>query len=473
MKKLFLVLMVASCFYLHLHAQINSSSNPAAVKNESSVKDIVARLQTLSTNRIIEKAYLQFDKPYYDPGDTLYFKAYVTAGEKHELSKVSGVLNVELIGKNDSVMQSIKLQLANGQAWGDFALPPYLAKGNYRVRAYTQWMQNTGDTYFFDKVISITGSTISRVSGTVQSATKKADVQFFSEGGSLVVALPSKIAFKAIGADGLGINVKGIVVDNENKEVTKFASAHLGMGQFYITPEAGKTYKAKITYPDGGINTIDLPVPDAKGMSLSVNNDNPDKLAIEINANKPYYLENKDKDIVVVIYSGGIVKTVKTPLDNQSIGFDLPKKDLNTGIVQVTLFSAAGIPVNERLAFIQNSELNNIKVNSNRASYASGEKAQISVNTTVPGYFSVSVINESKVQADENNERTILSDLLLTSELRGYVEQPGYYFAGTSADIKTNLDVLLLTQGYRRFMWNELLNDQPRLLTNIHQRVVC
>jgi TonB-dependent SusC/RagA subfamily outer membrane receptor len=458
MKKFFLMLFAASCFNATLQAQV------APVKNEGTTKDVVAKLQTLSTDKIIEKAYLQFDKPYYSPGDTIYFKAYVTAGEMHELSKISGVLHVDLVSKNDSVMQSVILQLKSGLAWGDFALPNYLSKGNYRVRAYTQWMQNAGDNYFFNKTIPINGNSIAQVY-PAKVTNNKTDVQFFPEGGSFVAAIPGRIAFKAVSSNGMGVYVKGMVFDNNNVAVAKFTSSHLGMGQLFLTPEAGKTYKAKVTYPDGSVNIIDLPQPEAKGMALTVNNSDLNKLSIDINANKPYYLENKDKEISVVIYSAGVVKTVKTVLDNQSIGFDLPKKDLKTGITQVTLFSGAGVPLSERLVFIQNNDGVNFTVNSDKTVYTSHDKANVTLNAKIAGdktsigNYSVAVINENKVVANEDKESSILSDLLLTSDLRGYVEQPGYYFNNVNDDTRNNLDVLMLTQGYRRFQWKDLLNE--------------
>ncbi|MEB0263117.1 MULTISPECIES: MG2 domain-containing protein [unclassified Mucilaginibacter] len=461
MKKLFLMLFVAGCVNVAVQAQV--------APQKTDVKDVVAKLQSLSTDKIIEKAYLHFDKPYYNPGDTLYFKAYITAGEQHELSKISGVLHVDLVSKNDSVMQSLILQLKNGLAWGDFSLPNYLSKGNYKVRAYTQWMQNAGNAYVFNKTISVNGKSIAQVY-PAKATDNKTDVQFFPEGGSFVTAVPCRIAFKAVGSNGLGTYVKGTVVDSDNKEVAKFTSAHLGMGQFYITADAGKTYKAKVTYPDGSVNMVALPTPEAKGMSLTVNNSDVSKLAIDINANKAYYLENKDKEVNVVIYSAGVVKTVKTILDNQVIGFDLPKKDLKSGITQITVFAQNGVPLAERLVFIQNEDGINFTVNSDKATYAGHDKATITLNAKFGdkasvGNFSVAVIDESKVQGDEDKESSILSNLLLTSELRGYVEQPGYYFNTVNADTRSNLDVLMLTQGYRRVQWQELLNEPPTPLT--------
>ncbi|HEX3386031.1 MAG TPA: MG2 domain-containing protein, partial [Mucilaginibacter sp.] len=235
---------------------------------------IVAKLDSFSDARPVEKAYLHFDKPYYAAGDTMYFKAYVTMGEKHAPSQISGVLHVDLVNTQNKIDQSIRLQLNNGIAWGDFALPDSLPKGNYRVRAWTQWMRNDPGS-FFEKIVPVGSLQTGKVpeSNTAKIAVGKPDVQFFPEGGTLVTGIRSTIAFKAIGPDGLGLNAKGVILDSDNKEVTSFASVHLGMGSFGLTPEPGKTYRAKLTFPDGTIQIMDLPKAEQKGIGLSVDND--------------------------------------------------------------------------------------------------------------------------------------------------------------------------------------------------------
>ena len=460
MKKIiYVILFFVACFTLKAHSQDNSV-----------IKNAVAGLKTLSGDHIIEKAYLHFDKPYYAAGDTIYFKAYVMLGEHFDLSKASWVLHVDLIDPNNTIVNSIKLQLVNGIGWGDFALPFAFPKGNYRIRAYTRYMQNNPD-YFFDQTIPI-GSVMNNsvaLNNSNPAQASKADMQFFPEGGELISAMVSKVAFKAIGTNGLGINVKGVVVDNNNSQIATFASSHLGMGVFYIAPEEGKTYKAKVTFADGTQGTFDLPTVVGKGITLAVK-DTLDKLSIEIRSNKPYFQENLNKNISLIIYGNGFVNTVNTKLDNRRLSMDIPNSQFPSGVVQVTLFSQTGEPLSERLVFVQNADLLNLAVSTKKSSYGKRERVTVKLNAKdkgndVEGHFSASVIDESKVPIDENNETTILTYLLLTSELRGYVEQPNYNFIHNTSQTNADLDALMLTQGYRRFTWKQLLSNDDQKFT--------
>jgi TonB-dependent SusC/RagA subfamily outer membrane receptor len=457
------------------------AETPAFCQIENDVLgNAVAKLKKDIGNHINEKVYLHFDHPYacYAAGDVIYFKAYVTMGELHEPSTISGILHAELIDKNNTILQSNLLQLVNGTAIGDFTLPDTLQKGSYRVRAYTSWMRGEKGPVYFDQYISVSSvRNTDRVAEAVTPGSRPA-IQFFPEGGNLVTDVPSKVAFKAIGTDGLGINVSGIIIDDENKEVARITSAHLGMGEFDFIPEEGKYYKAKLTFADGSKNTVELPTIERKGLTLSVSNNNPDKISIEIRANRAYYKENLDKELNLIIYGGGIMRTVKTKLDNEILGLDLPANTFRTGILQVTVLSATGEPLNERLAFIRNNDLLNLNIATGKPLFAKHENVPLSLTVKnkdgnpVTGSFSVSVIDESKILVDENSGNSILPYLLLSSELKGYIEKPNYYFANNTPEIRRDLDVLMLTQGYRRFVWKQLLNDstaaKPAFLPEKH-----
>jgi TonB-dependent SusC/RagA subfamily outer membrane receptor len=460
MKKLIFALLLTGIFNLQAQGQ-----------SDGTQKNAPYRLKAYLSDHIAEKAFLQFDKPYYAAGDTIYFKAYVTLGEDHRLSNLSGVLHVDLANTNNKIDQSIKLQLNNGLAAGDFALPDSLPNGNYTIRAYTQWMRNDGDAAFFYKTIPI-GSSINKIpeSNTkhIPAAYNKADIQFFPEGGILVTGIKSKVAFKAIAPGGLGANVKGIIVDNNNSTICSFRSTHLGMGYFYLQPEEGKTYKARLTYTDGTEGIVDLPLPEAKGIILLVNNDSIPQASVKIEASNSYCRENKNSEYTLLIYSGNTATTVKCKLDSPVIALTILKRRLHTGIATVTLFSPTGEPLCERLIFVQNYDQLKLDINAGKDSYTKREKVTAKLNAAnragnpAEGHFSVAVVNENMAPTDENTENTIVSNLLLTSDLKGYVEQPNYYFADTSANARKNLDILMLTQGYRRFTWKQVLdNNNP------------
>jgi hypothetical protein len=505
-----------------------------------------------------EKVYLHLDKPYYAIGDDIWFKAYVTIGSKHQLSAFSDILNVDLIDENDSVKRSIKLPLSSGLANGDFALPDTMQEGNYRIRAYTNWMRNAGEAYFFDKTITIVnginntvftktnytyssqngkqkvntvinytdlsgmpyagnevsyrvelnGKTVFKGKGItndkgnldvafinstnnaaasgfiianikladkkivtkvvpIKAVSNKIDVQFFPESGNLVNGINSKIAFKAVGADGLGVNIKGNIVDGQNQVVTALGSAHLGMGVFALKPESGKTYKAHIIYEDGSEGDFDLPKATDNAYVLSIDNSKDDDLIVKIlpgagllNSATP------TEGLLLVAQSSGEIYYAGNSADGgKTFTSVIPKSKFPSGIVQFTLFSAKGEPLNERLVFIQNPDQLKLTVAGDKQKYSAREKVTISLNAKnkdnkpVIGSFSAAVTDLSKVPVDETAEESILSNILLSSDLKGYIEKPGYYFANDNAKTKADLDVLMLTQGYRRFEWKPLIND--------------
>jgi len=425
----------------------------------------------------IENAYLHFDKPYYAAGDTIYFKAYVTDGAKHELSTWSEVLNTELINSQDKMVRAIKLQLTNGLGWGTFVLADTLSGGSYHVRAYTNWMRNAGSDYFFDHAITIGNTSGTKVpeGGSVGAKLKsvpaatpdKSDVQFLPEGGNMLTGIKTKIAVKAISPDGFGTDIKGAITDNENKPAGTFATTHLGMGVFELTPSIGKTYKANITFADGSVTTQDLPKASDDGYQLNIDNSNAGIIKINVAGGK----QNPLDKVTIVGQSGGVVYFSAKNSDAGKFSITVPKKEFPTGVAQFTLFNSNGLPLNERLVFVNNDDQLKLNVSTGQTAYTTRHKVQVTVqaknkfNQPAIGNFSVAVTDESKVRVDEANENTILSKLLLTSDLKGYIEKPNYYFSNSNDKTDADLDALMLTQGYHRFEWKEVLDNTPHQLS--------
>lgn len=293
-----------------------------------------------------------------------------------------------------------------------------------------------------------------------------ADIQFFPEGGDLIAGLTKKVAFKALGSDGLGLVVRGRVMDRAGSEVASFQDIHAGMGYFALTPQAGETYQAEVTFDNNVTRTYSLPDVVEKGINLSVLSSMGDQLQVAIVANEAYFEENKNKGLYIIAQSNGMLSYgAQALLRNSSVMVNLPKERFPLGIAQLTLFTSDGLPVSERLVFVDAKQPIDITISTDKTTYSNKEAVNLELATLnngepLVGLYSISVTDESKVPYDEDDETTILSNLLLTSDLTGYVERPNYYFTGDFDEKRDALDALLITQGYRRFSYPELIAEQ-------------
>ncbi|MBB2145684.1 carboxypeptidase regulatory-like domain-containing protein [Pedobacter sp. LMG 31464] len=538
--------LVAFTFVLNLSA--------FAQQDSIALNNIITKTKRLSDEQPVEKVYLHFDKPYYAVADTMWFKAYVTI-EQNLPSPLSKIVYVEVWNAQDSLVQTVKLPIKNSVAYGNIPLNMQNYKqGNYYVRAYTLWMLNFSNDYFFTKTIvlgeaidkqlitnisysneqsdknlkttakiqfkdtakkpyanktvnwkvisnydvvlrgkgttdqngilnvvvnskteeiitkgtiiadiNIADKEVASASFNLKQTANNVDFQFFPEGGQLISGIPNQVGFKALKVSGLGVDAKGVIIDDQNNELTTFTSSYAGMGSFYITPESGKNYKAKVTFKDGTIKTYDLPKAAASGISLQVINSNAEFINLKILANTSFYEANTDKSFFVVAQNSSVIYyAAKANLKNQVIITKIPKKNFPSGIVQITLFNANNEPLSERLVFVLHTDAMNLAVKSDLPVYKPRQKVKMTLDAKSAGLptagdFSVSVIDEQKVPVDENNETTILSSLLLTSDLKGYIEKPNYYFTKTDEKKLADLDKLMLTQGYRRFTYKDIL----------------
>ncbi|HWZ35625.1 MAG TPA: carboxypeptidase-like regulatory domain-containing protein, partial [Mucilaginibacter sp.] len=298
----------------------------------------------------------------------------------------------------------------------------------------------------------------------IKALLSQSDVQFFPESGNMVNGLPSRVAFKVVGIDGLGVDVKGKVIDDANNEVAAFESLHAGMGSFLMKPEAGKHYTAEITFPDA--TTKKVPLPDAAndGFILGITQPNKDSILVRIYASANQLSAAPTLNFVGQT-NGEVIVASPVKVSRAITSVWLEKKLFPSGIAQFTIFSAAGEPLNERIAFIKADDMMKLNLKSTKSSYKSKEPVSIILNAqdsknkaALGGNFSVSVIDETNVPFDENAETTIFSNMLLSADLKGYIEKPNYYFANESEDVDKALDNLMLTQGYRRFNWKDILN---------------
>ncbi|MBC7744076.1 MAG: Ig-like domain-containing protein [Flavobacterium sp.] len=295
---------------------------------------------------------------------------------------------------------------------------------------------------------------------------KEADIQFFPEGGELIENVSGYVAFKAIQENGLGLNVRGEITDDAGAVISKIESANFGMGKFLFKPESGRKYTANLTFANGIKKSVALPATKTSGITLSVINNNSANLNLRVSSNSKYYSSIQNKTYYIIAQSkGAICYAAKTTLNQEVFSALIPKNKFPPGIAQLTLFSSFGEPLSERLIFINQAEVLNLTATTDKKSYRIRQAVKMSVNAKtasapIEGNFSVSVINEDKVPFDENNETTILSSFLLSSELIGYIEKPNYYFNQVNEKKLADLDLLMLTQGYRKFSFQDILKDK-------------
>jgi hypothetical protein len=462
--------MTLNCKWLAFACGFIFAINSCAIAQSDTtfLSNATSSLEKHSAAYPIEKVYLHLDKSSYDMGDTVWYKVYTVIGQHHRLSALSGVLYAELISPADSVISRQILHLTAGVAWSGLALPDKAKPGEYHIRAYTNWMRNFGPEYFYDQQVHIGGY---ETTPAVKAVQNKLDVQFFPEGGELVNGLRSKVAVKAINVNGLGQDMKGSIEDNEGNVVADFATQHLGMGVFALTPQSGKTYKAKITAGETAF-TVALPAARQEGYTLGISNSSPDSLFIKVAANEQLFKEKQHSTFYITAQTAGkVYYAAKGKLEDMVFTSAVDKKRFPSGIVQFTLFSENGEPLNERSVFVQNNDTLQLDINSSAKTYTTRQKVKLSLdaknkdNQWATGTFSVAVVNEGMAAGDEASDNDILSKLLLTSDLKGHIEQPGYYFTNPNEQTKADLDVLMLTQGYQRFAWKPILNHADPVIT--------
>ncbi len=286
-------------------------------------------------------------------------------------------------------------------------------------------------------------------------------IQIFPESGELVSNILCKTGFKILTPAGLGKKAKITVVEENQTTIADFETNSLGMGSIPLVLQAGKKYVATALFEDGSSTSTALPPVLNSGYVLTVNSGLKDKIAAQLSATADLV---NGKDIYLVAqYNGLVFHAAKQKLNGTDILFNIPKKNLPSGVLQLSILTDQMVPIVERLVFNYNttSTLLPVSVALNKSSFTTRDKviADLSVkyddsDTSRFAALSASVVNLSKV--DSTTDRyysSIVSELLLKSDLRGFIERPNYYFEDLTNIKLTELDNLMLIQGWRKLDW--------------------
>ena len=416
---------------------------------------------------IVEKVYLHFDRPYYASGEDIWFKAYLTEAFTNKLTDNSNCLYVEFISPDSRILQRHVIRMKDGKGNGDFHLDNSLASGKYQVRAYTNCMRNFGNYFFFKKEIQV--ENISGLNGAAvqpDSLGDKLDIQFFPEGGSLVENVYSVIGFKAMNSSGTGCNAQGAVITSAGDTIAQFISTHLGMGNFNFIPKSGMIYFAVGKTDQGATFKAELPAFLKTGYVIKISEYDTGTLRLTIKTNQATLANNPEQKLLLIgISRGKLCITIEVKVKNLITNVRIPRNQFPEGISRLTLLDDKYKPLCERLVYFQRNQNISVGIKTDKKLYAPHDKVtmQIAVkdtnNNPVAVNMSIAVIDASEVKTIEEHASDICSYFLLESEIHGKIEQPAYYFDASEADRHKALDLLLLTQGWRDFVWKHLADS--------------
>lgn len=308
-----------------------------------------------------EKAYLHLDKMVYSPGETVWFKAYMTQASTNNPGSFSTLLHVQLLSPFNKLLAKRNIFITDGVGLGDIELPDSLTTGQYQLKAYSQYMLNFDTAFIFSKSIHIIGNKAAEASaGETKTLTQEIpstdkdsppfNLRFFPEGGELIEGLEARVAAKAEGVNGKGIAVKGKIEDSSGNTISWFETQRFGLGDFVLKPAPGNKGYTAVVKHQGEAFRFPLPESKKSGFGLSIRNRN-NKLYILAEHSKQ---EETEGAFILAHLRGQVFSLIEGKKDAKQIYAALPIEGISSGVAHFTLFNKNGIPQSERLVFIEN-----------------------------------------------------------------------------------------------------------------------
>ena len=397
-----------------------------------------------------EKMHIHFDKSIYNKEETIWYKIYVLSGS--ELSTLSKNVYIEWYDTSGKMIKQTVAPLHQSTAKGSFELPSDY-KGNFiHIKAFTRWMLNDDPVFAYEKELTINNGILLSNSKPVVFKTK---VETFPEGGFLIKSLTARVAFKASNQFGNPVFIKGFLLNDKEKILDTLLVKHDGMGSFIFTPNPQESYHLNWTDENGKTGTTPLEIIKSEGVQLTIHTTN-DNAEVKIERTKNVGEDLKKMKLLVHMNQALYYTISLNASEKLSLTAKVPIDELPTGILQFSLFTEDWIPLAERIIFVNNRLHEfNTKLTTGLVSLNKRGKNvyEIYITDTASANLSVSITDATVVTPDEN---TIYSDLLLSSEIKGKVYNPGYYLTSDADSITANLDLVMLTNGWRRFDWGKI-----------------
>ena len=459
-----------------------------------------------------EKVYLHLDNTCYFLGDTLWYKGYVTRSDRGTLTDLSKILYVELLTPDGYSVERQQLEMEDGTAHGMFVLKDTLYAGYYELRAYTRWMLNFGqceyphvriseDLFYskkmakeffrdyeklysrvfpvYDKpgeagdfVKDMTLRPMRRYYKTPKKKKPEVDLRFYPEGGNLVAGTACRVALELNGEEGQHLGGMELSVrDKDGKVAAVCRTDERGRTTFRL-PDVSEDadYRATFTYKGYGYEE-ELPEVEKEGCALAITvGDSVVEAVVQA--------VGVDNPIAVHVMSGGVSRFYRPlPVSLLSSGgvdvadgaasgcrtcrMAIPLDSLPTGVNQLTVFDGKGRIYADRLFFVNHHDYDapRLAVSGICQSYEPFDSITLHLQLADPAdsLSSLSLaVRDRETEEDTYDNGTILTEMLLASEIKGFVENPGYYFESDDSLRRQALDRLMMVQGWRRYKWCEM-----------------
>lgn len=419
------------------------------------------------------KLHLQFNKNQYSAGDGIWFSAYLLNSVTHLPDTSRTNIYVDLIDADGVLMEKRILLAENGSAEGDISLPLTIPDGNYLIRAYTDRMRNFDEEFYFKRYLYIRNDKYEdiiprsevrsnrRFNRNLSRMEEEYDIAFFPEGGELIEGVTNRLAFRAVNALGGGLDAQGVVLDEQGNEIVHFTTVYDGMGNFELIPEPGVSYKASVSFNDSRPVDFEMPAARREGVALRLDRED-DNILLTVSSGISNDPQNNIDEVIVIAHTRGKVRYYENmPVTDGTANATIPQDLFPSGIAHFTVFSSNNMPLAERLAFIDRKDSFTIIPQIVKLEHEQQEFLGLQMEITdetgdpVKGNFSVSVLTgDFDFPGSGGN---ILSNILLTSDLKGVVKNPQHYF-DPAKELKDELDLLMMTHGWRRFDWETVLS---------------
>ena len=470
-KKLMIFTLACFCSLFSLSHGSDSSRILTYIQNVMNFNNAVPQ----------EKVYLHLDNTGYFENETMWFKAYVTRTDRQSPSDLSKVLYVELLNPSGDVLKTTKWPIDSlGTANGDMKLDTLFGSGFYEVRAYTRYMTNWGVNACFSRVIPVFKApkkegdyrdlTIARrlyrhrdpnnrasEDSLYQKAIdegistnglmKTVSVHFYPEGGDLVLGLRSRVALLAVDDNGRAYQGEGAVVNESGDTVTTVKTDSLGRGLFDLVPD-GSPLTLQMRNLKRKIQTFALPGARSEGCALTL-----DAVSESLSAKIECTSLVVGRTIGFAVMNNGNITYCDTVSAAPLIEISLDRSKQRPGVNQLTVFDGMGRILAERMFFIcpQPSKSDSIHVSSATQRLKPCGRVELELSSLPNTSISLSAMDAATMtNGREGNMKTWM---LLSSDIKGYISNVGYYFESDDSAHRRSADLLMLTQGWRRYDW--------------------